>query len=36
MTVRSQATLAHLWCQSWFFRANVVLAVVGILYLLTR
>jgi hypothetical protein len=36
MTVRSATALAQLWRQSWFFRANVMVAAAGIVYLLIR
>jgi hypothetical protein len=36
MTFRTRTTFAALWRESWFFRANVVLAAVGVVYLLTR
>lgn len=36
MSFRASSTLASLWRESWFFRANVMLSAMGMLYLLTR
>jgi hypothetical protein len=36
MSFRSASTFVSLWRESWFFRANVVLSAMGMLYLLTR
>ncbi len=36
MMFRTRTTFAALWRESWFFRTNVVLAAVGVVYLLTR
>lgn len=36
MTFRTRTTFAALWRESWFFRMNVVLAAVGVVYLLSR
>ena len=36
MKHRTQATFVALWHESWFYRINVVLAAVGLVYLFTR
>ena len=36
MITRTGNTFTSLWRELWFFRLNVVLAVVGLLYLLYR
>lgn len=34
MTVRSWQQLAAVWNDSWFFRLNLIVALVGVAYLL--
>jgi len=34
MTTRYSLLLVALWNDSWFFRLNVILAIVGLIYLL--
>lgn len=36
MSFRAATTLVSLWRESWFFRANVMLSAMGMLYLLAR